>query len=108
MSMKIVDKHIVRLCPKSYTWVVRKQFDCLGKDEYLIEISELTGCVSYGDTFAEAKAGLRESIKVWVKHHRFNVPLVSNSKSKLIYMEPSMTRQEYKQVNFQLLHLLFN
>lgn len=106
--MQIVEKYPFRLCPKSYTWVVRKQLNYLGRDEYLIEIRELTGCVSYGDTFAEAKEGLRESIKVWIKHHRLDVPLVLNSKTKLIYMEPPMTRQEFKQVNYQLLHLLFN
>lgn len=108
MSMQIVEKHSFRLCPQSYTWLVRKQLDFLGRDEYLIEIRELTGCVSYGDTFAEAKEGLRESIKVWLKHHRLNVPLISTSKTKLIFMEPPMSRQELKQVNYQLLHLLVN
>lgn len=108
ISMQIMDPTPSRLCPKSYTWVVRKQLDCLGRDEYLIEIRELIGCVSYGETFAEAKEGLRESIKVWIKHHQLSVPLVPNAKTKLIYIEPPMSRQELKQVNYQLLYLLFN
>ncbi|WNF36103.1 type II toxin-antitoxin system HicB family antitoxin [Bacillaceae bacterium IKA-2] len=108
MSMQIVEEYPFRLCPNSYTWVVRKQLDYLGSDEYMIEIRELTGCVSYGDTFAEAKKGLRESIKIWLKHQRFYVPIVPSSKIKLIYMEPPMTRTEFKQVNYRLLHLLFN
>jgi predicted RNase H-like HicB family nuclease len=106
--MHIVGKAHHYLCPESYSWFVRKQLNCFGKDEYLIEIKELAGCVSYGDTFAEAKMGLRESIELWLKHHRLKVPLILNSKAQLIYMVPQMTRKEFEKINHQILQIVMN
>lgn len=106
--MQIVEKSPFSLSSESYTWVVRKQLNCFGRDEYLIEIKELEGCVSYGDTFAEAKEGLSESIELWLRHHRLNVQLAENSKAQLIYMVPQMTREEFEQINYQLLHIVLN
>jgi predicted RNase H-like HicB family nuclease len=106
--MQIVEKYQCSLPSESYTWVVRKQLNCFGRDEFLIEIKELEGCVSYGDTLAEAKEGLCESIELWLKHHRINVSLAGNSKAQLIYMVPQMTREEFERINYQLLHIVLN
>lgn len=104
--MKIVERQPCSPCLESYTWVVRKQLNCYGRDEYLIEINELKGCVSYGDTFAEAKEGVRESIELWLKHHRLNVLLAPNPKGNLIYIKPPMTRKEFNQINYQISSLV--
>ncbi|MCT8137284.1 hypothetical protein H1D32_05710 [Anaerobacillus sp. CMMVII] len=62
----------------SYTWIVRKQLNFFDGTEYMIEIKELEGCVSYGKTFAEAKKVYRNqsnsglSIVIKIKRYQQN------------------------------------
>ncbi|QOY33815.1 type II toxin-antitoxin system HicB family antitoxin [Anaerobacillus isosaccharinicus] len=96
------------ICPKSYTWLVQKQLTCFGGTEYMIEIKELDGCVSYGESFAEAKKGLQESIQLWFKYHRKLETQPIKNQTHLVHMEPKMTKEEFEQINKLLLHILLN
>lgn len=105
MARQSFELNCINISPESYTWVVRKQFNWAGKSEYMIEVVELEGCVSYGDTFAEAKNGLKESIELWFQHNGVKSPPLS-IENKLILMEPKMTKEEFHSINKQLLQLL--
>ncbi|RXI98629.1 type II toxin-antitoxin system HicB family antitoxin [Anaerobacillus alkaliphilus] len=106
-----MEKHVLSeatFCPMSYTWIVQKQLSCYGETEYMIEIKELDGCVSYGATYGEARAGLGEAIQIWFKHRneqrRFHK--TTKMKTHFIQLEPKMTKEEFEQINRRLLKLL--
>ncbi len=91
--------------PDTFTWIVRKQLNCCGGAEYMIEVKELNGCISYGETIAEAKKGLEESIKLWYSHHKKENSLLQTN-TKVIHLEPNMTKEEFEQINQKLIHIL--
>lgn len=108
MKMHVMENGSFSLCPKSYTWIIRKQPTCFGGTEYMIEIKELIGCVSYGDTLAEAKKGLKESIQLWFKHRSKNEIVPVKTRNHIVHIEPNMTKAEFEQINKKLLHILLN
>lgn len=85
---------------KCYTWLVRKQLNWRGDWEYAIEIKELDGCISYGDTYREAKEGLAEAASLWLKFHGLLTLPINVGKKPLLVIEPKMTEAEFQQVNY--------
>lgn len=106
MCNEIAERENAYFCPTSYSWIIRKQFNYSGKNEYMIELVELEGCVSYGETIAEAKQGLKESIKLWFKHHGNKKPSILKTTKQLVHIEPNMTKEEFKKLNNRLLQLI--
>jgi predicted RNase H-like HicB family nuclease len=106
MRRQVNEEGFISLCPKSYTWIVQKQLNCFGGTEYMIEIKELDGCVSYGESLAEAKKGLQESIQLWFKHRNEKAKLLKKSKNHMVFLQPNMTKEEFEQINKRLLHML--
>ncbi|MCM3714973.1 type II toxin-antitoxin system HicB family antitoxin [Halalkalibacter oceani] len=85
--------------PEDFQWRVRKVFDWCGKVEIMIELEELDGCLSFGDTVREAKDGLKEALYLWIRRHgEQQLPEVQQS-AHLIILEPPMTTKEFHHVN---------
>ncbi|MBU8905256.1 type II toxin-antitoxin system HicB family antitoxin [Desertibacillus haloalkaliphilus] len=84
----------------SYSWLVRKQFNWIGGYEYLIELKEVEGCFSYGDTIAEAKKGLKEAMVLWVMKHGVEALPEPVHSTQLVYIQPPMTEEEFEQINY--------
>ncbi|NEU29992.1 type II toxin-antitoxin system HicB family antitoxin [bacterium LRH843] len=88
--------------PEDYSWRIRKVANWLGQTEVMIEIDELKGCVSFGDTLKEAKIGLVESLFLWVRKHGGQGLPPKCSGAHLIILEQPMCEDEFIYINEEL------
>ncbi|WP_026671681.1 type II toxin-antitoxin system HicB family antitoxin [Alkalihalobacterium bogoriense] len=84
---------------KQYTWLVRQEMDWQGGIEYSIEIKELPGCVSYGDTYKQAKEGLIEAVTLWKEKRKISQLRIPNEGSDNINIQSAMTLKEFEDIN---------
>ncbi len=88
--------------PNHFRWTVRKVFNWLGDTEFMIELDELDGCVSFGHTITEAKKDLHEALYLWIrKHGEGMLPDVIQG-AHLTILEPPMNKDEFIYINKQL------
>lgn len=85
--------------PKQYTWLVRQEMDWQGGIEYSIEIKELPGCISYGNTYKQAKEGLFEAVMLWKEKRKINQLRIPNEGSDNINIQSAMTLKEFEDIN---------
>lgn len=90
--------------PEDFKWRVRKVFNWMGHSEMMIELDELDGCVSFGDTLREAKKGLTESLFLWIRQHgEQQLPdIYSSARAHLIILESPMREEEFEFVNTEI------
>lgn len=99
-------KEIVeRIDPSQYAWTVKKTFNWLGKTEFMIEIDEIDGCVSFGDTIREAKRGLHEALYLWIKKYGYDMLPEMRKGAHIITIEHPMTEAEFHYINKKLTEL---
>lgn len=106
MGKQAVSDYSFSLCPKSYTWIVQKQINCFGKTEFMVEVKELEGCVSYGATYSEAIKGLEEAIQLWFKHHNKGLHFGRRVNTHVVQIEPMITKEQSEEINRRLLTLI--
>ncbi|MDT8859342.1 type II toxin-antitoxin system HicB family antitoxin [Alkalihalobacillus sp. MEB130] len=88
--------------PEDFTWRVREVKDWQGGIEMMIEIDQLDGCVSFGETVKDAKSGLRESLYLWLRTYgESQLPDVQGG-AQLIYLDPPMEEEEFDYINREL------
>ncbi len=88
--------------PENFKWRVRKVSNWFGCSEVMIELDELDGCVSFGDTLREAKIGLRESLFLWIRQHgEQQLPDICSG-AHLIMLDPPMTDEEFEYINTEI------
>lgn len=87
---------------EDFTWRVRVVPNWLGGKEVMIEIAELLHCVSFGETFKEAKEALTESLFVWIqKNGEHRLPKKHNG-AHIIYLDVPMSKSEFTYINAEL------
>lgn len=100
------ERHHSLLSPEMFTWAVRKEFNWLGGYEYSIEILGLHQCISYGESYSEARKGLPEAIEIWQKYNKGQIstkqlPSIS-TRGHLVIIQPQMTKEEFDTINQRL------
>ena len=88
--------------PENFRWRVRRVSNWMGRQEMMIELDELEGCVSFGDTLREAKKGLKESLFLWIRHHGEQQLPDIRSGAHLIILDSPMTDEEFEYINTEL------
>jgi predicted RNase H-like HicB family nuclease len=74
----------------------------MGGFEYMIELGQLEGCMSFGETLKEAKLGLKESLHLWIRSHgQQQLPDIRDG-AHLIYLDPPMQVEEFNYINSEL------
>jgi predicted RNase H-like HicB family nuclease len=94
--------------PEDFNWRVRKVYNWLGGMEVMIELDQLDGCVSFGETVKEAKKGLQESLYLWIRMHGEQQLPDIRSEAQLIFLDPPMEVEEFEYINNELLTLKSN
>ncbi|WP_216831838.1 type II toxin-antitoxin system HicB family antitoxin [Alkalihalobacterium elongatum] len=85
---------------KQHSLILRRQYNWKGQEEYSVEIKGLEDCVGYGDTYKEAKEDLILAVRLWLKREgRTELPPINKNKQPMLFIEPSMTEEEFKQIN---------
>ncbi|OLO40196.1 hypothetical protein BTR23_06770 [Alkalihalophilus pseudofirmus] len=85
---------------QQYSWLVRRQFNWKGHEEYSIEVKGLDGCIGYGDTYKEAKEDLAIAVQLWLKKQGLTeIPKIKGRHRPLLMIEPAMSKGEFEQVN---------
>lgn len=93
-------KQVVLEQLQNFTWRVQKQKNWCGGYEYMIEVVELDGLISYGDTYKEAKEGLVDSVFYWLKHRKLRqLPEGESRLTHLVHICTTMTEDEFAQIN---------
>ncbi|MFC0473203.1 type II toxin-antitoxin system HicB family antitoxin [Halalkalibacter kiskunsagensis] len=88
--------------PEQFSWRVRKVYNWRGGFEFLIELHQLDGCESFGETMREAKVGLKESLHLWIRTHgQQQLPDIRDG-AHLIYLDPPMQMEEFEYINREL------
>ncbi|ARK31769.1 type II toxin-antitoxin system HicB family antitoxin [Halalkalibacter krulwichiae] len=68
----------------------------------MIELMELDGCVSFGDTLKEAKADLSEALTLWIQYHgEQQLPEIRDG-AHIIYLDAPMEIREFQYINSEL------
>ncbi|GAE34198.1 type II toxin-antitoxin system HicB family antitoxin [Halalkalibacter akibai] len=85
-----------------FTWRVQKVNNWCGGSEIMIEMVDLDGCVSFGDTVREARSHLVESLQLWIKHYGdYSLPEIKEG-AHIIYLDPPMEESEFNYINLEL------
>ncbi|WP_017726523.1 type II toxin-antitoxin system HicB family antitoxin [Halalkalibacterium ligniniphilum] len=88
--------------PDDFTWRVARHFNWSGGFEYMIEIEELDGCISYGNTIGDAKHGLYEALHLWIRQYGESALPEIPSGAQLIFLDPPMTVEDFEYINQEL------
>lgn len=101
--MSEIEKPYGIICkPEDFNWRVKKVYNWQGGFEVMIELDQLDGCVSFGDTVKEAKQGLRESLYLWIRMYgEQQLPDIHNE-AQLIFLDPPMEVAEFEYINNEL------
>lgn len=85
---------------QKYTWRVQKQKNWRGGYGYMIEVDELDGLISYGNTYREAKEGLMEAVHYWLQQRQLtSLPARESSQPSFIRIDTSMSEEEFQEIN---------
>ncbi|MDV2686395.1 type II toxin-antitoxin system HicB family antitoxin [Alkalihalophilus sp. As8PL] len=87
---------------EDFAWQIQRVPDWSGRTEIMIEIVGAEGCVSFGYTVKEAKKGLIEALMHWVRKYGELALPEANVGAQLIYLAPTMTKEEEDYINVEL------
>lgn len=88
-----------------FHWIVRKVYKWNGQMELMIELIDLDGCVSYGDTFKEARESLPLALHYWLTKYGEQQLPEPREGAQLIFLEQEMTLNEFHYINQELAKL---
>ncbi|WP_096202628.1 type II toxin-antitoxin system HicB family antitoxin [Bacillus sp. FJAT-45350] len=86
---------------EAFTWVVRREMNWPFGNGYSIYLKEVDGCLSYGDTYQEAKKGLVEAFCQWLEKN-VDLPQQRLNPIHIVEVEPAMSKTEFDEINLAI------